>query len=54
MKQDPQANGNVIKFRKPKPPKTPRPGRRKFLTVLGVVIALVAAWAYFTLAGKSL
>jgi hypothetical protein len=54
MKQDPQMNGNVIKFRKRKPQKTPRPGLRKILTILAVAAALVAAWAYFALVGKPL
>ncbi|NTJ42438.1 hypothetical protein G6L28_07470 [Agrobacterium larrymoorei] len=43
-------NENVIKFRKPEPPKRqkqPRPGLRKFLTVLGIVAFFVGAWAYF-------
>ncbi|WP_200959541.1 hypothetical protein [Rhizobium sp. Root1203] len=54
MKQDPQANGNVVKFRKRKPQKTPRPGLRKFLTAMCVVMALVAVWAYFASVGKPL
>jgi hypothetical protein len=43
-------NENVIKFRKPQPPKQtkqPRPQLRKLLTILGVIAFFVAAWAYF-------
>ncbi|MGV1832006.1 hypothetical protein [Agrobacterium vitis] len=38
---------NVIKFRKPVPPKQPRPGLRKLVVALCVVAAFVLAWAYF-------
>ena len=44
-------NENVIKFRKPQPPKQPRPGLRKLLTVLGIVAFFAAAWAYFQYLG---
>jgi hypothetical protein len=38
---------NVIKFRKPTPPKQPRPGLRKLLVGLPVVAFFILAWAYF-------
>lgn len=38
---------NVIKFRKPTPPKQPRPGLRKLLIGFGVVAAFAVVWAYF-------
>jgi hypothetical protein len=44
-------NDNVIKFRKPKPPRKPRPGLRKFLIVALIIAVFIAAWAYFQLAG---
>ncbi|WP_321381816.1 hypothetical protein [Rhizobium sp.] len=40
-------NDNVIKFRKPVPPKQPRPGLRKVLIILGVIAAFAVIWAYF-------
>ena len=44
-------NENVIKFRKPQPPKQPRPNLRKALTILGVIAFFVAAWAYYQYLG---
>lgn len=38
---------NVIKFRKPTPPKKPRPGLKKVLILLAVVGFFVAVWAWF-------
>lgn len=46
---------NVIEFKKPpKPPepKKPRPGQRKLLIILGVIVAFLAAWVYFYLTGS--
>jgi len=40
-------NENVIKFRKPEPPRQPRPHLRKAAVILGVIAFFVAAWAYF-------
>ncbi|MBB4956247.1 hypothetical protein H4S14_004344 [Agrobacterium vitis] len=40
-------NDNVIKFRKPAPPKKPHPGLRKLLIGLGVIAVFVMIWAYF-------
>lgn len=45
-------NNNVIQFRKPTPPKAPRPGLRKLLTVLGIVAVFVVVWLYFNFAGR--
>jgi hypothetical protein len=44
---------NVIKFRKPKPPKAPRPVLRKLLIVLIILLVFFAAWFYFWLVGPS-
>ncbi|MDQ1183175.1 MULTISPECIES: hypothetical protein [Agrobacterium] len=39
---------NVIKFRKPQPPKQPRPGQSKLLAVIIGVVALCALiWLHF-------
>lgn len=40
-------NENVIKFRKPEPPKQPRPQLRKFAIIAGIIAFFIAAWAYF-------
>lgn len=40
-------NDNVIKFRKPTPPKQPRPGLRKLLAGLAVVAFFALVWGYF-------
>ncbi|OCJ55526.1 hypothetical protein A6U92_02730 [Agrobacterium rubi] len=43
-------NENVIKFRKPEPPKQPRkpnPQMRKLAIVVGIIAFFAAAWAYF-------
>ncbi|WP_170975704.1 hypothetical protein [Rhizobium sp. FY34] len=43
---------NVIKFQKPKPVQPPRqtpPWQKKALTLVVVIAAFVAAWAYFYL-----
>ncbi|WP_418135532.1 hypothetical protein [Agrobacterium sp. El2ro-1b] len=49
-------NDNVVKFRKPVPPKKPRqpmgPKAKKALTIVAVVAFFVAAWGYFTLMGR--
>ena len=45
-------NDNVIKFRKPKPPRTPRPGLRKLLVVIVVMAVFALAWGYFQLVGS--
>ncbi len=46
-------NDNVVKFRKPVPPKKPReplgPKARKALTIAAVIAFFVAVWGYFTL-----
>lgn len=52
MKEDRQVNENVIKFRKRKPEKKPRPGLRKLLTILAIVAAFLAMWVYFALTGR--
>jgi hypothetical protein len=44
---------NVIKFRKPKPPREPNPALRKLPVVLAIVVLFAAAWAYFTFFGGS-
>ncbi|MBB3945897.1 hypothetical protein GGQ73_001832 [Rhizobium skierniewicense] len=47
-------NENVIKFRKPEPPKQPRkpnPQLRKLAIVIGVIAFFAAAWAYFQYLG---
>lgn len=47
-------NENVIKFRKPEPPKQPRkpnPQLRKLVTVAAVIALFVGAWAYFQYLG---
>jgi hypothetical protein len=43
-------NENVIKFRRPEPPKQPRkpnPQLRKLAIIVGVIAFFAAAWAYF-------
>lgn len=41
-------NDNVIKFRKPQPPKKPRPGQSKLVAVIIGGIALCALiWVHF-------
>jgi hypothetical protein len=45
-------NDNVIKFRRPKPPRTPRPGLRKLLVVIVVIAVFAAAWGYFQIFGS--
>ncbi|MCZ7851014.1 hypothetical protein O9X99_24335 [Agrobacterium salinitolerans] len=49
-------NDNVVKFRKPAPPKKPRqpmgPKTKKTLTIVVVIAFFVAAWGYFTLMGR--
>ena len=42
---------NVIKFRKPTPPKAPRPGLRKAVVIAAIIAFFVAAWAYFRYVG---
>jgi hypothetical protein len=43
---------NVIKFRKPKPPrKAPNPMLRKLMIIAIVIIVFAAAWAYFQVTG---
>ncbi|WJH40554.1 hypothetical protein N7E02_08020 [Aliirhizobium terrae] len=49
-------NDNVIKFQRPKQPKPPRqtpPWLKRLLTVLGIIIVLVAVWAYFQFIGSA-
>ncbi len=43
---------NVIKFRKPKPVKQPRPGQRKLIVILAAVAAFLLMWGYFILTGQ--
>ncbi|MCZ7500741.1 hypothetical protein ACQZ40_18245 [Agrobacterium sp. 16-172Ci] len=49
-------NDNVVKFRKPVPPKKPReplgPKAKKALTIAAVIAFFVAVWGYFTLIGQ--
>jgi hypothetical protein len=56
MQDDDRMNDNVVKFRKPAPPKKPRqpmgPKAKKALTIVAVVAFFVAAWGYFTLMGQ--
>ena len=45
---------NIVEFKRPpepKPPKQPRPGLKKLLTLAGVIAAFVAAWGYFSYFG---
>lgn len=43
-----RVNDNVIKFRKPQPPKKPRPGQNKLLAVIIGGVALCALiWVHF-------
>jgi hypothetical protein len=42
---------NVIKFRKPQPPKASRPWLRKLLIVIVVLAIFAAAWIYFQFLG---
>jgi hypothetical protein len=55
-----QMNDNIIRFQRPKPPKSPRPPRqtpawlRKLLIVLAIVIAFAAVWGYFSVTGSEL
>lgn len=46
-------NDNVIKFKKPKPPREPNPALRKLVVVLTILVLFAAAWAYFTFVGGS-
>ncbi|MGQ8633347.1 hypothetical protein ACUTJJ_17910 [Agrobacterium sp. DKPNP3] len=49
-------NDNVVKFRKPVPPKKPRepmgPKAKKALTIAAVIAFFVAVWGYFTFVGQ--
>lgn len=49
-------NDNVVKFRKPVPPKKPReplgPKAKKTLAIAAVIVFFVAVWGYFTLMGQ--
>jgi hypothetical protein len=49
-------NDNVVKFRKPAPPKKPRqplgPKSKKALTIAAIILFFAAAWGYFTLFGQ--
>lgn len=45
---------NVIRFRKPKPPRKSRPGLRKAAVIIGVIAAFAIVWGYFTLVGGGL
>lgn len=49
-------NDNVVKFRKPVPPKKPReplgPKAKRALTIVAVILFFAAAWGYFTLMGQ--
>ncbi|MNR84478.1 hypothetical protein D3C71_780710 [compost metagenome] len=45
---------NVIKFQRPKQPKPPRqtpPWLKRFITILVVIAAFAAIYAYYSLAG---
>jgi hypothetical protein len=44
-------NDNVIKFRRPEPPREPNPLLRKLAVVAVVIVCLVLAWAYFQFFG---
>lgn len=47
-------NDNVIKFRRPKQPKPPRqtpPWLKRVVTILVVIAAFAAVYAYFSLTG---
>ena len=46
-------NDNVIKFRKPRPPKTPRPWLRKLIVVAVIIVVFFAAWGYFQIVGTA-
>ena len=49
---------NVIKFERPPEPKAPKPKKtlsptgRKALIWVGITLAFVAAWGYFTVVGS--
>ncbi|PZU79054.1 MAG: hypothetical protein DI546_01735 [Rhizobium sp.] len=49
-------NDNLVKFRKPVPPKKPReplgPKAKRALTIVAVILFFAAAWGYFTLMGQ--
>lgn len=45
-------NDNVIKFRRPEPPREPNPLLRKLAVVAVVIVCLVLAWAYFQFLGS--
>ncbi|TDW33383.1 hypothetical protein EV128_105117 [Rhizobium azibense] len=42
---------NIIKFRKPRPPRQRDPRLRKILIVLGVLALFAIAWLYFAFVG---
>jgi hypothetical protein len=56
MQDDDIMNDNVVKFRKPAPPKKPRqplgPKSKKALTIAAIIAFFAAAWGYFTLFGQ--
>jgi len=56
MQDDDRMNDNVVKFRKPVPPKKPReplgPKAKKALTIAAAILFFAAAWGYFTLFGQ--
>ncbi|QTK78276.1 hypothetical protein AT6N2_C0366 [Agrobacterium tumefaciens] len=56
IQDDDEMNDNVVKFRKPVPPKKPRepmgPKAKKALTIAAVIAFFVAAWGYFTFVGQ--
>ncbi|APO79275.1 hypothetical protein AM571_PC01543 (plasmid) [Rhizobium etli 8C-3] len=42
---------NVIKFRKPSPPRQRDPRLRKILVVVGALVLFAAVWLYFAFVG---
>ncbi|MGQ2963117.1 MAG: hypothetical protein ACT6RN_22375 [Agrobacterium sp.] len=56
IQDDDRMNDNVVKFRKPVPPKKPReplgPKAKKALTIVAVIVFFAAVWGYFTLFGQ--
>jgi hypothetical protein len=46
-----QMSDNVIKFRKPKPPRASRPWLRKLLIIIVILAVFAVAWVYFQFLG---
>ncbi len=44
---------NIIKFRRPQPPKAQNPWRRKLLVIAIMLIVFGAAWSYFHFTGQA-